>query len=251
MAIAEGAYDEIDLTVRAFQKATMAVKYARVPVVAAPHDMALGGGCEVCLHADAMNAYAETYMGLVEIGVGLLPAGGGTKELACAPSDWPRQCETDVSPFIFKNFSHHRHGQGVDLGRRAARHGLLRQGDTHHHGRRPADPRRQAEGPGPGRQLPPVTAGPGPPGAGPQHRRQPRDPALEHAHGRLHHRVRGAARDAPSPASSPAATCRPGRWSPSSGSCDLEREAFLKLCGKKKTLERIQHMLKKGKPLRN
>ena len=82
MAIAEGAYDDIAITVRSFQKAMMAIKYSKIPVVAAPHNLALGGGCEICLHADAMNPHAETYMGLVEIGVGLLPAGGGTKEMA-------------------------------------------------------------------------------------------------------------------------------------------------------------------------
>ncbi len=84
VALAEGALEDIDMVVRAFQKATMAIKYAKVPVVAAPFNMALGGGCEYSLHADRINAYAETYMGLVEIGVGLLPAGGGTKEM-CLP----------------------------------------------------------------------------------------------------------------------------------------------------------------------
>jgi hypothetical protein len=65
----------------------MAVKYAKVPVVAAPFQMTLGGGCEFCLHADRINAHAETYMGLVEIGVGLLPGGGGTKEMCLRAVD--------------------------------------------------------------------------------------------------------------------------------------------------------------------
>ena len=73
MAIAEGAYDEIAMTVKGFQKAMMAIKYSKIPVVAAPHNLVMGGGCETCLHADAMIPHAETYMGLVEIGVGLLP----------------------------------------------------------------------------------------------------------------------------------------------------------------------------------
>ncbi len=68
VALAEGAFEDIDMMVRAFQKATMAIKYARVPVVTAPFNMTLGGGCEYCLHSDAVNAYAETYMGLVEWG---------------------------------------------------------------------------------------------------------------------------------------------------------------------------------------
>src|SRR5207247_1582868 len=63
------------------QSATMALKESAVPVVAAPAGLALGGGCEVCLHADRVRAAAETYLGLVEVGVGLIPAGGGTKEM--------------------------------------------------------------------------------------------------------------------------------------------------------------------------
>ena len=77
----EGNWDEVDLMVRAFQGATMALKYADVPVVVAPAGLALGGGCEIALHADRVQAAAETYMGLVEVGVGLIPAGGGTKEM--------------------------------------------------------------------------------------------------------------------------------------------------------------------------
>lgn len=74
-------FDEIDLTVRQFQQACMALKYLSKPVVAAPHGMALGGGAELCFPADHVHAHAETYIGLVEVGVGLIPAGGGTKEL--------------------------------------------------------------------------------------------------------------------------------------------------------------------------
>ncbi len=77
----EENWDEIDLMVRAFQQATMALRYADVPVVVAPVGLALGGGCEVALHGDRVQAAAETYMGLVEVGVGLIPAGGGTKEM--------------------------------------------------------------------------------------------------------------------------------------------------------------------------
>ena len=77
----EGNWDEIDRMVRAFQGMTMALKTAPVPVVAAPTGLALGGGCEICLHADRVQAAAETYIGLVEVGVGLIPAGGGTKEM--------------------------------------------------------------------------------------------------------------------------------------------------------------------------
>ena len=77
----EENWDEIDLMVRAFQGATMGLRYADVPVVVAPAGLALGGGCEIALHGDRVQAAAETYIGLVEVGVGLIPAGGGTKEM--------------------------------------------------------------------------------------------------------------------------------------------------------------------------
>ncbi|MFH1762320.1 MAG: 3-hydroxyacyl-CoA dehydrogenase NAD-binding domain-containing protein [bacterium] len=81
MAIMEEEWDEIDLIIRQFQKMTMGFRYSSKPVVAAPFGMALGGGCEVVLHADQVIAGAESYLGLVEAGVGLIPAGGGSKEM--------------------------------------------------------------------------------------------------------------------------------------------------------------------------
>jgi len=78
----EENWDELDFAVRQFQNGTMALKYAKKPVVAAPFGMTLGGGAEICLHSHAIQASSETYMGLVELGVGLIPGGGGTKEMA-------------------------------------------------------------------------------------------------------------------------------------------------------------------------
>lgn len=80
-------FDELDIAVRQFQQTTMRCRYSSVPVVSAPHGMTLGGGCEVTMHSDAVVASAETYIGLVEVGVGLIPAGGGTKELTLRTSD--------------------------------------------------------------------------------------------------------------------------------------------------------------------
>ena len=77
----EGNWDDVDLMVRSFQRATMALRLSTVPVVVAPAGLALGGGCEIALHGDRVQAAAETYLGLVEAGVGLIPAGGGTKEM--------------------------------------------------------------------------------------------------------------------------------------------------------------------------
>ncbi len=87
MLAAEQEYEEIDLAVSTFQNATMRIRYSSIPVVAAPHALTLGGGCEVCLHADKVQASAETYIGLVEVGVGIIPAGGGSKEMALRASD--------------------------------------------------------------------------------------------------------------------------------------------------------------------
>ncbi len=87
MLAIEQEWDELDMAVRAFQNTMMRVRYSSIPVVVAPHGLALGGGCEIALHADKVQAAAETYTGLVEFGVGLIPAGGGTKEFALRASD--------------------------------------------------------------------------------------------------------------------------------------------------------------------
>ena len=81
MAVQEGDWDEVEMAIRAFQAMTQAVKFSPKPVVSAPFNMALGGGCEISLHAAARQPHAELYMGLVEVGVGLLPGGGGCKEM--------------------------------------------------------------------------------------------------------------------------------------------------------------------------
>ncbi|WP_266362577.1 3-hydroxyacyl-CoA dehydrogenase/enoyl-CoA hydratase family protein [Tellurirhabdus rosea] len=83
----EQEFDEINLMIAQFQQTMMRARYSSIPVVGAPHTLALGGGCELNLHCDATVAHAETYMGLVEVGVGLIPAGGGTKEMAARASD--------------------------------------------------------------------------------------------------------------------------------------------------------------------
>ncbi len=86
MAI-EQDYDEIDMAIRQFQQTMMRVRYSGIPVVLAPHGLALGGGCEICLHADKVIAAAETYTGLVEVGIGVIPGGGGSKEFVLRAAD--------------------------------------------------------------------------------------------------------------------------------------------------------------------
>jgi len=250
MAIVEGAFDEVALTVSAFQKAMMAVKYARVPVVAAPHGLALGGGCETCLHADAMNPLAETYMGLVEVGVGLLPAGGGTKELALRAIRLAEQYETDVSPFVFKHFTtialakvstsaaelgplgFLRHGDAITLGADQLVHDAKLKVLALAASYRPSRPATELAAPGRSvaaslrTQLWNMRMG----------------GYISEYDEKLGNTIAGVITGG----DVPAGTSVTEQWF-----LDLEREAFLKLCGERKTVERIQHMLKKGKPLRN
>jgi 3-hydroxyacyl-CoA dehydrogenase len=250
MAIAEGAFDEVALTVSAFQKAMMAVKYARVPVVAAPHGLALGGGCETCLHAAAVNPLAETYMGLVEIGVGLLPAGGGTKELALRAIRLAERYETDVSPFIFKNFTTIAMAKVSSSAAELFPLGLLRRGDAVTLGAdrllhdakqkvlalaanyRPGQPATDLKAPG--RSVAASLAT--------QLWNMRMGGFITEYEEKLGRTIAGVISGGDVPAGTPITE----QWL-----LDLEREAFLKLCGEKRTLERIQHMLKKGKPLRN
>tara|TARA_B100000768_G_scaffold153223_1_gene149362 strand:- start:1720 stop:4098 length:2379 start_codon:yes stop_codon:yes gene_type:complete len=87
MLAVEQEWDDLNYAIQVFQRTMMRMRYSGIPVVAAPHQMALGGGCELCLHADKVIAHAETYMGLVEFGIGVIPAGGGTKEFVVRLND--------------------------------------------------------------------------------------------------------------------------------------------------------------------
>lgn len=87
MMAVEQDYDELNSAIQQFQNTMMRIRYSSIPVVAAPHQMALGGGCELCMHSDKVVAHAESYIGLVEFGVGVIPGGGGTKEFALRLSD--------------------------------------------------------------------------------------------------------------------------------------------------------------------
>jgi 3-hydroxyacyl-CoA dehydrogenase len=250
MAVAEGAYDEIAMTVKGFQKAMMAIKYAKVPVVAAPHSLALGGGCEVCLHADAIIPHAETYMGLVELGVGLLPAGGGTKEMAVRAITLAEQNETDVQPFIFKNFMNIAMAKVSMSAAELYGMGYLRQGDaiSMDNERRIFDAKVKAISLA-------ATYRPGVPLTG---LKAPGRSVAASIKSQLWNMkeggfisdydafLAGTVADVITGGDVPAGTLISEEYL-----LQLEREAFVRLCGQKKTVERIQHMLKKGKPLRN
>jgi 3-hydroxyacyl-CoA dehydrogenase len=250
MAIAEGAFDEIELSVRSFQKAMMAIKYSKVPVVAAPHHLAIGGGCETCLHADAINAHAETYMGLVEIGVGLIPAGGGTKEMALRAIRASERSGADVMGFILKNYRNIALGKVSTSADELFEMGLMRRGDTvtMELDKRLHDAKVKAmalaENYRPGRPLTGLKA----PGRDIAAAMKTQLWNLEQG-GYIssydHYLAAGIAHvitggDLPA-----------GALVTEQHLLDLEREMFLRFCGQKKTAERIQHMLKKGKALRN
>ncbi len=100
MLAVEQEWDELNFAVNWFQKTTMRMRYSSIPVIAAPHGMTLGGGCELCMHADKVIAHAETYMGLVEFGVGLIPGGGGTKEFAVRLSDELKEGDIRTNAFV-------------------------------------------------------------------------------------------------------------------------------------------------------
>jgi 3-hydroxyacyl-CoA dehydrogenase len=250
MAIAEGAFDDIALTIKNFQKSMMALKYSKIPVVAAPHSLVLGGGCETCLHSDTINAHAETYMGLVEIGVGLLPAGGGTKEMAIRAISLAEAYDTDITPFITKNFMNIAMARVSTSAAELFSLGLMRKGDSVSMDRdrrifdakqkalslastyRPALPLTDLKAPG--RSI------------AASFKSQLWNMKMGGQITAYEEVLAGTIAQVITGGDVPAGTLITEEYL-----LDLEREAFLKLCGNKQTLERIQYMLKKGKPLRN
>ena len=246
----EQNWDEIDLMVRTFQNANLALKYADFPVVVAPAGLALGGGCEILMHADRVQAAAESYIGLVEVGVGLIPAGGGTKEMLARATRGIARAHGDALPFVQTAFETIAFATVSSSAAHASQLGYLRDRDaiTMNRERLMADAKAVAlEQVRAGYQRPqaePIAAG----GEGVEAAlklgvhlawRAGRISDHDVLIGRtLAHVLAGG--------SLPNATLVS-----EAHLLDLEREAFLKLCGERKTLERIQHTLKTGKPLRN
>jgi 3-hydroxyacyl-CoA dehydrogenase len=243
----EGNWDEIDLMVRAFQGATMALKHADVPVVVAPAALALGGGCEVALHADRVQAAAETYMGLVEVGVGLIPAGGGTKEMLARAMEAAPGDPLTIVQRVFETIGF---GKVSTSGSDARRLGYLRPVDaiTMNRERLIADAKAVALA-----------------RAGDYVAPRPRTAIPVGGEGLLaalklgvHLAWRaGRLSDHDALIGRTLARILSGGDRPNAGTVteqellDLEREAFLSLCGQRKTQERIAHTLKTGKTLRN
>src|SRR5210317_385870 len=97
MMAAEQEYDELNMAIKYFQDTMMRMRYSSVPTVAAPHGLTLGGGCELSMHADKVVAAAETYIGLVEFGIGVIPGGGGTKEMTLRASDTFKKNDVELN----------------------------------------------------------------------------------------------------------------------------------------------------------
>jgi len=247
----EENWDEVDLMVRAFQNATMALRYADVPVIVAPAGLALGGGCEIVLHADRVQAAAESYIGLVEAGVGLIPAGGGTKEMVARAAEQMPPGSTDFLPPIQRAFEAIGFAKVSASAPDARRLGLLRPIDaiTMNRERLIADARaralqRVAEG-----YQPPAPRTAIPVGG---------DAVLAPLKLGIHLAWRaGRISDHDALIGRKLATIMAGGLLPHPSTVteqqllDLEREAFLSLVAERKTQERIQHTLKTGRPLRN
>jgi len=247
----DGNWDELDMMIRAFQQATMALRYSPVPVVVATAGLALGGGTEIALHGDRVQAAAETYLGLVEVGVGLIPGGGGTKEMTVrAMAELPTP-QSDPLPYIQKAFETVALAKVSASGPDALRLGYLAATDgfSMNRERLMADAKAKA--------LERVREG--------YHAPAPRlaiSVGGESVTAALSLGVHlawraGRATDHDALVGRKLAHIFGGGNLPHATTVteqhllDLEREAFMSLVGERKTLERIQHTLKTGKPLRN
>jgi 3-hydroxyacyl-CoA dehydrogenase len=251
MLAIEQEYDELDLAIRMFQNTMMKARYSPVPVVTASHGLALGGGCELNLHSDKCCPAAETYIGLVELGVGLIPGGGGTKEFTLRASDEMHEDEPETITLKnrFLTIATAKVAtsafEGIDIG-------VFRKGHDEvviNQNRRIAEAKRSVIEMFESGYTMPV---------------QRKDIKVlgRSALGALYAGINGMWRagyatdhDVVVAKKLAYVMCGGDLTEPTLVSeqylLDLEREAFLSLCGERKTLERIQSVLKGGKPIRN
>ena len=260
MTAQEQEWDDLHLAVKQFQNANLAIKYAPKPVVAAPQGLALGGGCEVSLHAAKIQAAAEAYLGLVETGVGLIPGGGGTKEMMIRANEHAAGGE-DLDLFhamkpVFETIAMAKVGTSAeecrDLGYLAPRRWRVHESRPPH---RRCQGSRARVGP---RRLSPRPLRPGRKARRPPRSKCSANNLLSGAKLAIHMLLRGGyvtEYDAHVGRKLAHILAGGALTSPQFVSeqyvLDLEREAFVSLCGEKKTQERIAHTLKTGKPLRN
>jgi 3-hydroxyacyl-CoA dehydrogenase len=251
MLAIEQDYDEIDMAIRMFQATMMRVRYSSIPVVLAPHGLALGGGCEICLHADKVVAAAETYTGLVEVGIGVIPGGGGTKEFVLRSSDELHSGEVDTNT-LQNRFLTIATAKVATSAQEAFGLGIYRKGTdviSMNINRRVADAKEAVIELFDAGYVMPV---------------QRKDIKVlgRGALGAMYAGINGM-RLGNYATEHDVTVAKKLAWVMAGGDLseptlvseqyllDLEKEAFLSLCAEKKTLERIQSVLKTGKPLRN
>ena len=251
MLAIEQDYDEIDMAIRMFQNSMMRVRYSSIPVVIAPHGLALGGGCEICLHADKVIPAAETYTGLVEVGIGVIPGGGGSKEFVLRASDEMHHGEPETIT-LQNRFLNIATAKVATSAYEAFELGIYRNGtDTVciNSARRISEAKKAVLDLFDQGYVMPV-------------QRTDIKVLGRSALGAMHAGINGMWRaqyatdhDVTVAKKLAYVMCGGDLSEPTLVSeqylLDLEREAFLSLTGEKKTLERIQAILTTGKPLRN
>ncbi len=265
LAMQEGEWDDVDLAVRAFQRMTATVKFCARPVVVAPFSLCLGGGVEISLHGAARQPHAELYMGLVETGVGLIPAGGGTKEMVLhavdaaakdsglSPLDDPRRFafSGELQEALKQRFETIARAKVSTSAAEARKLDLLLPSDkiTPNRERLLLDARETAvylaesghAAPAPRMQVPVPGDQVGATLKLGVHLMRQAEYISDYDVKIAHHLIRILC----------GGSVTPGSLVSEQYLLDLEREAFLSLCGERKTQERIAHTLKTGKPLRN
>ena len=251
MMAVEQEYDELNMAVKYFQDTSMRLRYSSIPTIVAPHAMTLGGGCEFSMHADKVVAAAETYIGLVEFGVGVIPGGGGSKEMAMRASDTFRKNDVELN-ILQEYFLTIGMAKVATSAYEAYDMGILQKGKdvvvvnkdrqlatAKAHARLMADagytqPVRRKDVKVLGKQaLGMFLVG---------------TDSMEAANYISEHDKKIANKLAYVMAGGDLSETS---YVSEQYLLDLEREAFLSLCTERKTLERLQHMLKTGKPLRN
>jgi 3-hydroxyacyl-CoA dehydrogenase len=251
MMAVEQEYEELNYAIKYFQDTMMRMRYSSIPTISAPHGMALGGGCEISLHADKVVAAAETYMGLVEFGVGVIPGGGGSKEMALRASDSFSKGDVELN-ILQENFLTIGMAKVSTSAYEAFDLGLLQKGKdviVVNKERQIATAKSHAKLMAESGYTQPVTRkdvkvlGKQALGMFLVGTDSMKDSKYISAHdmkiaNKLAYVMAGGDLSEPTMVSEQYLL-------------DLEREAFLSLCTERKTLERIQNMLKTGKPLRN
>ncbi len=251
MMAVEQEYDELNMAIKMFQDSMMRMRYSSIPTVAAPHGMALGGGCELSMHADKVVAAAETYIGLVEFGVGVIPGGGGSKEMALRAQDTFKKndVELNVLQEYFLTIGMAKVStsayEAFDLGILQKGKDVIVVNKDRQIATAKAHAKLIAEA---GYTQPPKRKDIKVLGKQALGMFLVGTDSMEASHYISEHDKKIANKLAYVMAGGDLS--EPTKVT-EQYLLDLEREAFLSLCTEKKTLERIQHMLKTGKPLRN